>query len=105
MLPSSVNDIPEICFLFGNSITLSIFPDSWKPLSGDTIVQNLFTRALSFSTILEKGNGMYNKWRRKAALMDAQAVFMTTAPARLFFSCSLGMMTAFRKEMRMVSVQ
>jgi hypothetical protein len=73
MLPSSVNDIPEIHVAFvGNSITfVNDLPRFMEALSGDTIVQNSCLHgALSFSTILEKGNGMYNKWRRKAALMD-----------------------------------
>lgn len=73
MFPSSVNDIPEIRVAFvGNSITfVNDLPRFMEALSGNTIVQNSCLHgALSFSTILEKGNGMYKKWRKKAALMD-----------------------------------
>jgi hypothetical protein len=73
IFPSSVNDIPEIRVAFvGNSITfVNDLPRFMEALSGDTIVQNSCLHgALSFSTILEKGNGMYKKWRKKAALMD-----------------------------------
>jgi hypothetical protein len=73
MFPSNMNDIPEIRVAFvGNSIQFANdLPRLMEALSGDTMVQNSCLHgALSFSTMLEKGNGMYRKWRTKAALID-----------------------------------
>lgn len=68
-----VNDTPEIRVAFlGNSITfVNDMPRFMQALSGDTMVQNSCLHgALSFYTLLEKGNGMHHKWSTDNALLD-----------------------------------
>jgi len=69
----TVSDVPVLRVAFvGNSITfVNDLPRFLQALSGDTMIQNSCLHgALSFLTMLKKGNGMLSKWTTPNALEE-----------------------------------
>jgi hypothetical protein len=70
--PNSIFSTTRRAAFLGNSVTfVNDLPRFMEQLSGNSIQQSsCLHSSLNFGTLLQKGNGMYNKWRTENAIID-----------------------------------